>query len=418
MILTHIEDNCTNPAALFSTVPYSATMQTIILSSSVSAIILSLLLLYFRRENFRTVIFLSLTLICLSIIGLTHTVVRGAGPVWLLAILFNSATPLYFLVGPFLFFHVRSVLNDRYSIARKEVWHFVPAFLVILNNMPYFVLPFKDKKGIAQSIRDNQDTIISLDINLLFSFTTVALVRPVIIIIYAVAGAFLLYTFSKNRASASLGDLPASQVKSTFNWLLFFCGAVMLLAFGNLVMGYVFVYYPNLRSLNLTILLQALVVFSIPASLLFFPQVLYGIPIPSTMSRATKPIPRGKRKEPEVQISFDELALLIQAVMETEKPYLQTDFTLEDLAILMKVPKHHLYYCFNEVMKVKFVDLRTDLRVAHAKELLKKIHQMNITIEAVGEASGFSSRSSFYRSFKDKTGLTPSDFVKGTLQAS
>jgi hypothetical protein len=283
--------------------------------------------------------------------------------------LFNSATPLYFLVGPFLFFHVRSVLTDCYEISRKDAWHFIPAFLVLLNIFPHLMLSSQEKLELARSIQNDLGLVTSLEVNWLLSYVTVVMVRPVFTMLYAVAGAYMLHSFSRTRTFTSPGPLPSSQVSSTFNWLLFFCGAVFILALGNLLMGYFFIFYPNLRPLNITILLQALVVFAIPVSLLFFPQVLYGIPVPAYFSSEANPGPQEKRKEPEAQMSFDRLAIQVREVMEREKPFLQTDFTLDDLARLMKVPKHHLYYCLNEVMKVKFVDLRTELRVAHAKEL-------------------------------------------------
>jgi AraC-like DNA-binding protein len=393
-------------------------MQTVFLSGSVVTIILSLFLLYNHRDNIRTVLFLSITMVCASILGLTHTLARGAGPAWLLALLFNVVAPLYFLIGPFLYLHVRSVLTDHFAIRRKDLWHFLPAFLVLINISPYLLLPFAEKLEVARNLQQDLNYILSLDINLLIRYRVVTLVRPFFILVYAVAAGYLLFNFYARRTAASQSLLPFPQVKFTFYWLLFFSGALFLLSLGNLMVGYLFMYQSQQWFINLFILLQAMVVFAIPASLLFFPQVLYGIPMSTNVSSEIKTIPNEKKKEPDTQKYFDDLALEVRAVMEREKPYLQTDFSLDDLAFLMKVPKHHLYYCFNEVMKVKFVDLRTELRVTHAKELLAGINELNITIEAVGTASGFPSRSSFYRSFKETTGMTPMDFVKVRLQPS
>jgi AraC-like DNA-binding protein len=38
------------------------------------------------------------------------------------------------------------------------------------------------------------------------------------------------------------------------------------------------------------------------------------------------------------------------------------------------------------------------------------------TIEAIGEQSGFKSRSKFYAAFKERTGQTPSEFVEREIE--
>jgi AraC-like DNA-binding protein len=50
--------------------------------------------------------------------------------------------------------------------------------------------------------------------------------------------------------------------------------------------------------------------------------------------------------------------------------------------------------------------------VEYAKKALKKDENRLLTIESIGEASGFKSKSSFNAAFKKFTGQTPSDYLK------
>lgn len=52
------------------------------------------------------------------------------------------------------------------------------------------------------------------------------------------------------------------------------------------------------------------------------------------------------------------------------------------------------------------------LRVDHAKQLLKEGKTDDLTIQGIAQKSGFSTRSSFYNAFKTVTGITPTEYLK------
>ena len=52
-------------------------------------------------------------------------------------------------------------------------------------------------------------------------------------------------------------------------------------------------------------------------------------------------------------------------------------------------------------------------RVRHAQKLMKAHPDMSVTV--IAEESGFSSRSAFYRNFKEMTGLSPAEWKKSAL---
>ena len=52
-------------------------------------------------------------------------------------------------------------------------------------------------------------------------------------------------------------------------------------------------------------------------------------------------------------------------------------------------------------------------RVRYAQKLMKTHPDMSVT--EIAEESGFSSRSAFYRNFKEMTGLSPTEWKKSAL---
>ncbi len=98
--------------------------------------------------------------------------------------------------------------------------------------------------------------------------------------------------------------------------------------------------------------------------------------------------------------------------MDREKPYLRQDFSIEDLAEKLGVPRHHLYYCFNNILKKKFVVLRMEYRIREVKKCLLESDMEKTTLEAIGGSCGFASRSAFYRIFTEQVGCSPGEFIE------
>ena len=156
----------------------------------------------------------------------------------------------------------------------------------------------------------------------------------------------------------------------------------------------------------------------IPIIILFFPSVLYGIPIVLNKKNNLNTSKNTSTKKTELKIISDgnneliDLTLLIQKYLKTEKPFVDPKFCLDDLAKQLNIPKHHLYYCFNSIINKKFSEVRKEMRVEFAKELLINGDLENLSLEGIWTNVGFSSKTNFFISFKDVTGSTPIEFLK------
>jgi AraC-like DNA-binding protein len=106
------------------------------------------------------------------------------------------------------------------------------------------------------------------------------------------------------------------------------------------------------------------------------------------------------------------LAERIIDCFEKEQPYLEKSFSLDDLASHLNVPKHQLYNCLNICLNKKFTQLRTSFRIEHAKKLLLAGNLDLKSLQGVWMEAGFSSKTNFFTTFKEETGLTPNEFLQ------
>ena len=120
----------------------------------------------------------------------------------------------------------------------------------------------------------------------------------------------------------------------------------------------------------------------------------------------------------EIRDRFRILSDRIRDTMEERKPYLDPDFTLDDLARLMGVPKHHIYHCLNGTLNVRFTRMRAEYRIRHAIRLIDEGAGSGKSLQTIGLESGFSSRSSFIIAFCEVTGQTPRDYLRGRSETA
>ena len=74
----------------------------------------------------------------------------------------------------------------------------------------------------------------------------------------------------------------------------------------------------------------------------------------------------------------------------------------------MNISSHELSRLINENLNSSFTEFINEYRVEEAKQLIAI--NANYTIEAIGNQSGFNSKSAFYKAFKTYTGTTPAKF--------
>lgn len=104
--------------------------------------------------------------------------------------------------------------------------------------------------------------------------------------------------------------------------------------------------------------------------------------------------------------------LEIEKYLITSKIYLNSEYSLEDLAKEFKMSPSKLSKIINTNTKINFSDFINKFRVEEAKKILQLDAYAHYTILSIGLECGFNSKSTFYLAFKKFTNTTPSDYRK------
>ena len=109
------------------------------------------------------------------------------------------------------------------------------------------------------------------------------------------------------------------------------------------------------------------------------------------------------------QPTDEELMELICQVIERDRQYLTSRLRLSDIAVELGVNVTALAECIDRQRHCTFAQLIAEYRVHHVQQLLSKHPDMKLS--AVIAESGFTSESTFFRSFKAVTGLSPKEWL-------
>jgi AraC-like DNA-binding protein len=100
----------------------------------------------------------------------------------------------------------------------------------------------------------------------------------------------------------------------------------------------------------------------------------------------------------------------LEALMAAEKPWLENELTLTELATRVGISPHHLSQLLNADLGKTFFDYVNERRVAEVQRCLRDPAYADQPILDIAVASGFNSKASFNAVFKQQTGMTPSAY--------
>lgn len=101
----------------------------------------------------------------------------------------------------------------------------------------------------------------------------------------------------------------------------------------------------------------------------------------------------------------------LEKYMEQQKPYLNADVSMADLAKAAGVSNPILSQIFTQHMHTNYYDFIAKYRVEEFKHLASMPEYSKFTIMAIAEKCGFKSRTSFFTAFKNHTGCTPKEYL-------
>lgn len=287
-------------------------------------------------------------------------------------------TQVAFLIGPLLYFYIKSLTVVDFSFKKYDFLHF---------------LPFVFAAGLILVRYQVTGKVY------IFSFQG-TLFRALIIVqnfIYFIATVRLL-----KSAGLSLKTFFSYAEDFKVSWLRFFvigCFVIWICQF------FVFLFWDVLNSHKWCIHLINLYLLS---TFIFFNTVVYILLRKSDFFLKEPKYKNSFLKDSDKNRFFQRL----ENYMDNEKPYLNPSLSLLELSLQLSIPMRYLSQVINEHSNQNFFDYINHYRIQESKNFLRNGNRGKKTILEIAYAVGFNSKSTFNAAFKKQTGLTPREFKK------
>ena len=216
----------------------------------------------------------------------------------------------------------------------------------------------------------------------------------------------------KNASGQFFSDRKNSDVSWLYNTLTFLILIIIVSILNGVIVQTIWAKY-YLAIFNIVIFLMLVYIIRVMLKVLRKPDFFYL----SEEGPLHLQSPGSKLKGTlrPVNNETGRIAQIVLEYMKNNRPYLDPELTLDQLAKQLSLKSRLLSQVINDELGQNFYDFINRYRIEEASRLLTNPKDPKITVLEVLYEVGFNSKSSFNTLFKKYTGLTPSEFKKKNL---
>ncbi len=303
-------------------------------------------------------------------------------------------TPVIYLIGPLFYLYAISLFK-KIDFRDQKVWpHFLLFLLCFINYLPAYLITLGVLPKSIPAIINSRYFIYWIS-----GFFDMGLnILQTAVYMYLTSRFLKLHERQLKEIYANHAAIYVEWIKKLAVLMLGLMGVFTVALLFFLLRKYI-IAVENVLALSRAAVIYAIGYLAIRQSVIF---------APLSIGKAA-----GKYRHSALtsELAEEYIQRLLQS-METEKPYLNSELKLPDLAGQLSLSTNQLSQVLNQNLKVNFFDFVNQYRVKEVQQKLLDPEFNHLTNLAIAYEAGFSSKASFHRAFKKHTGKTPSQYVK------
>jgi len=306
--------------------------------------------------------------------------------------------PVALLIQPFFYLYIKSLTNPDFRCNYKQILHLIPSLIILIMNISLYSFLNRNEQMELMAFNTNSGNEI-LDFYIQLHSVGYHILFGIQALIYLSVVIWSIYKHRKNL-STNFSNYEGVNL----NWLIMILSIFILGSVVQESLGYIDQLVFNIYARIYYNIFSLFIIAFIGISAIKQKEI-YKI-------SCDKP-PSKKYKHSSLNDdSKNDLMRKLEAYLTNEKPYLNNDLKLDDIAKHLNTNRQYLSQVINENSKQNFYTLINDYRIEESKQLFFEKKHKQLSIMGVANSVGFNSKSTFNTLFKKSTGLTPSEFIK------
>lgn len=280
-----------------------------------------------------------------------------------------------YAIGPLNYVYYYSLINNDVKISPRLLIHLLPALCIFVLELIYYTLPH----AIKISIIDSMYATIINPFSIMLFIGGISFIGYQVYFVYQCIGAFSNHQIKKGIYLALI--LETVNIITPLPILLWLVTKKEI-------------YYAIAGYMTTAVIVTLFLINR------RFPLLFDSI---AEVIRRTK-----YERNYLLHITKALLQTQLLTLMKDEKIYQNPDLRLDELSNKLNITPHQLSQFLNEHCKMRFNHFINNYRIEEAKKMLAQNPEASII--AVAFHVGFNSKSTFNKTFKEMTGLTPSNY--------
>ncbi|KAB8153724.1 helix-turn-helix domain-containing protein [Kordia sp. TARA_039_SRF] len=320
---------------------------------------------------------------------------------------FRNTKINYFLIpagtaiAPLIYLYVKSITKSNFRFLKKHWWHFAIPLSLVAYRFSIFAYD-----AMQPGFNETQNGILKIELDEPIILPILSVVGFSVMLLY-LAFTIQLYVNYRQKIKQYFSNI----FKLELNWIRNFLIVFTLLFIYSSVQDFVGsilvdLGYTERWWLNLLMAVCALYI----GLKGYFTDTTKLNKLDFSFSPKQISIPESSK---EVKKDIEDAAIqAISDLMEQEKPYLNPDLNLSELAKQANLTRGQLSEIINSGFQMNFNDFVNSYRVNAFKGMLKEGKHEQLSLLGVAYECGFNSKATFNRVFKKLTNFSPTQYLQ------
>ena len=333
--------------------------------------------------------------------------------------LYKTTAPINFLLPPIVYLYVRAILFNKEKLNTLDFLHAIPFILVVINYLPFYLLPISHKKEIVLGLVKDLNTSDKIQVGYLSEFVFNAF-RIFQSLIYLIFQWKLIITFNKKNKNNAV----EKQINNVIKWLRIFTSTSTISLIAFILLASIALVHNNINAAlvknqidadgfiyHLPDYIFSISFFIISTYLLTHPSILVGLPFIKYKKTASNLVLNKTDSIPYIESDYSTEIGIITHYFETKKPYLIKGLNISQVSVEINIPAKLISFIINKHFEMRFNEFINKYRVEYIKEKINERYLDAYTLNSLSKDAGFSNLTTFIAAFKKTENCTPSEYL-------
>lgn len=311
--------------------------------------------------------------------------------------------PIALALGPMIYMYIRSVTTSYFKFVKKDLRHFALAIVLVVYRVSIYIYDASQP-----GFEATQNGILKLALDEPIVLPILSFLNFAVMLLY-LAFTFQLFYNYRNK----IQQYFSNTYKLELNWILSFLVVFTALFLYGTVQTLINEYVTELSYKQQWWLNLFMAIITIYVGIRgYFTDTTKLKRLNFSFTPSPISIPQVEKDK---NVSKEEVDL-IRSFMEKEKPYLNPELNLSDLAKDLGMSRAQLSQVINNGFQKNFNDFVNSFRIDTFKEKLKEGEHKQLSLLGIAYDCGFNSKATFNRVFKKLTNASPTEYLNSQIQ--